>query len=234
LYLAVNGFELNETEGRNALAAGADINWQNDAMGGETMLIMAIKGFKEAKVVRFLVDNGARRDIKDGSGKTALDWARQYNIAKDRNGREIMALLEGAAPKTPQATGPTKPTLAGQPAGPIRAKSAKGPPSAAEVKAVMEASFTGIYQSHFYGVKNLVTFVWTGGITIGGIQSVRSAPKPCYPVKLEVAVTAEDPRDGNRSKVIRGMNSTAGAYANETFCFYRDGFGDWNYGTYGK
>ncbi|HVE57719.1 MAG TPA: ankyrin repeat domain-containing protein, partial [Pyrinomonadaceae bacterium] len=85
LDVAVNGFELNEAAAKDALDAGADINWQNDAMSGETMLITAIKGFKDAKVIKFLVENGADPNIKDDSGKTALEWARQYNIGRDRN-----------------------------------------------------------------------------------------------------------------------------------------------------
>ena len=40
------GFEFNEAAAKDALAAGADINWQNDAMDGETMLISAIKSYK--------------------------------------------------------------------------------------------------------------------------------------------------------------------------------------------
>jgi hypothetical protein len=218
-------------------------------MGGETMLITAIKGFKDAKVIKFLLDNGADPSIKDESGKTALEWARQYNIGRDRNGREILKLLEGtaaqsaqkpaaktdkpvAAPKQGTTTKPITPdsnvTIANKP------RRSVGPPSAEEVKETMEKSFTGIYESHFYGVKNKVTFEWVGPITVGAIQTVRAAPKPCYPVKLKVNVTAEDPRDGNTSVVTRGLDSTAGNYKEEIFCFYRDGFGEWAYGTYGK
>jgi hypothetical protein len=51
---------------------------------------------------------------------------------------------------------------------------------------------------------------------------------------LKVVVTAEDPRDGNRSSVTRGTGATTGNYTNEIFCFYRDGFGEWDYGTYSK
>lgn len=93
LYVAVDGFELNEAAADDALKAGADINWQNDAMKGETMLIMAIKGFKDAKTIKYLLDNGADASIKDDSGKTALEWARQYNIGRDRNGKTILAML---------------------------------------------------------------------------------------------------------------------------------------------
>jgi hypothetical protein len=96
LDVAVNGFELNEAAAKDALEAGADINWQNPAMSGETMLITAIKGFKEPKVVKFLLENGAAPFIKDDTAKTALQWARQYNIGRDRNGREIVAMLEAA------------------------------------------------------------------------------------------------------------------------------------------
>lgn len=248
LSVAVIGYELNEAAAKDALKAGADINWQNDAMGGETLLITAIKGFMDVKVIQFLLDNDADPEVKDDSGKTALDWARQYNIGRNRNGREILKLLEGdarqsaaptvanadkpvAAPKTGATTKPAPPTTT---APTNKARRSVGPPTAAEVRATMEKSFTGIYESHFYGVKNKVTFEWVGAITVGGQQAVRAAPQPCYPVKLKVIVTAEDPRDGNTSVVTRGLDSTAGNYKEEIFCFYRDGFGEWAYGTYGK
>jgi hypothetical protein len=237
LYVAVIGYELNEAAARDALAAGASINWKNDAMNGETMLITAIKGFHDVKVVKFLLDNGADPAIEDESGKTALDWARQYNIGRNRNGREILQLLEGKTAKPTQqpvakTDKPAAPTT--QAATPRQPRRSAGPPTAGEVRETIEKSFTGIYESHFYGVKNKVTFEWVGQITVGAQQAVRAAPKPCYPVKLKVIVTAEDPRDGNTSVVTRGLDSTAGNYKEEIFCFYRDGFGEWAYGTYGK
>lgn len=243
LYTQVVGYELNEAAAKDALAAGADINWKNDAMNGETMLITAIKGFKDAKVIKFLLENGADLTIKDESGKTALEWAQQYNLGKDRNGRAILALLEGGSKTNTGANDnvATKPVITpattstgttATTAKPPRRTS--GPPTVADVKWTMEKSFGGIYESHFYGVKNKVTFAWEGPITVGALQTVRAAPKPCYPVKLKVTVTAEDPRDGNRSTVTRGLDSTTGNYKQEIFCFYRDGFGEWAYGTYGK
>src|SRR4051812_18116524 len=81
LYVATaGGFDLDEAAAKVALEAGADINWKNDAMGGETMLITAIKGFKEPKVIKFLLAHGADAKLKDDSGKTALVWAIQYGI----------------------------------------------------------------------------------------------------------------------------------------------------------
>jgi hypothetical protein len=53
LSVAVVGFEFNEAAAKEALAAGADINWKNDALNGETLLIQAIKSFKDAKVIKF-------------------------------------------------------------------------------------------------------------------------------------------------------------------------------------
>lgn len=246
LDVAVNGFELNEAAAKDALEAGADINWQNSA--GETMLILAIKGFKEPKVFKFLLDNGADAGLKDDTGKTALNWARQYNIGRDRNGREIIAMLEAATgaktnptktadttdvkAETPNKPNPNKPTDSTANKKPRRTG---GAPSDEEIKETIEKSFTGIYQNHFFGVKNTVTFEWSDAITVGAIQTVRSAPKPCYPVKLKVSVTAEDPRDGNRSTSARGQEANIGGYQkNEIFCFYRDGFGEWDYGTYEK
>jgi len=239
LFVAVSGYDINEADAKTLLAKGANINAVNGAMGGETFLINDIKSFKEPKFIKFLLDNGADPNIKDESGKTALDWAQQYNIGRKRDGKEIIQMLMTAmkiAPQTPATPKQNTPVTNNQQEQPVKTKVAKsktGPPSAAEVKQAMENSFTGIYQNHFFGVKNTVTFEWTGAITIGGIQSVRSAPAACYPVKLKVKVTATDPRDGNTSVSDRGQGAKIGGYSkNEVFCFYRNGFGEWEYGTY--
>jgi hypothetical protein len=252
LSVAVVGFEFNEAAAKDALADGADINAKNGAMKGETLLIAAIKGFKEPKVIKFLLDNGADPNLKDESGRTALSYARQYNIGRNQAGREILKMLEaatgqaatpaagndgsnvkpatGAKQGTPTTAQTTETTAAAKPKTPRRGS---GPPTVDEVKETMEKSFTGIYQNHFFGVKNEVTFEWFGPISIGALQSIPSAPKPCYPVKLKVTVTAKDPRDGNTSRVARGQEANIGGFLkNELFCFYRDGFGEWDYGTY--
>src|SRR4028118_1321840 len=103
LSVAVLGYELNGAAAKEALASGADINWKNDAMNGETLLIRAIKSFNDAKVVKFLLDNGADPNIKDDSGRTALSWARQYKIENNANGRAIITLLNQATHKDRQA-----------------------------------------------------------------------------------------------------------------------------------
>ena len=54
------------------LAAGADIN-AVDSNGRSALFGAAQQGFD--KVVQFLADNGAKVDIKDGNGRTALDAA---------------------------------------------------------------------------------------------------------------------------------------------------------------
>jgi hypothetical protein len=247
LYVEVTGYALNEAAAKDALAKGADINWQNDAMDDETMLITAIKGYKEPNVIRFLLENGADASIKDETGKTALEWAHQRNIGRDRNGREIIAMLEAAAggsPSSTKATGSTEGAgtataghqpgkTVGTPAG-NESHRTTGAPSDDDVREAIEKKFTNDYIRHFFGIDNKITFEWTGGIVVGALQSIRAAPKPCYPAKLQVSLTAEDPRDGNRYTVARGLNSTTGNYREEIFCFYRDGFGEWDFGLYGK
>jgi hypothetical protein len=238
LFVSISGYDLNEAEAKALLAQGANINAVNGAMGGETFLINDIKSFKEPKFIKFLLDNGADPNIKDASGRTALSWAQQYNIGRNKDGKEILQMLMTAMKIKPEtAITPNPKTPAGnnqqQQTGKTKAASKTGPPSAAEVKQTIEKSFTGIYQNHFFGVQNKVTFEWTGGVTIGGIQTVRSAPAACYPVKLKVRVTATDPRDGNTSVSDRGQGAKIGGYLkNEVFCFYRNGFGEWEYGTY--
>jgi ankyrin repeat protein len=58
------------------LAAGADVDAGNAT--GKTPLMAAAEngGFSS---VEWLLDHGARPDVKDGEGKTAADWARGKN-----------------------------------------------------------------------------------------------------------------------------------------------------------
>jgi ankyrin repeat protein len=55
------------------LAAGADIN-AADSNGRTALFGAAQQGFD--KVVQFLADNGAKADIKDRNGRTAMDAAK--------------------------------------------------------------------------------------------------------------------------------------------------------------
>ena len=240
LYVATaGGFDFNENAAKDALAAGADINWQNDGMGGETMLITAIKGYKEAKLIKFLLDNGANAGIKDETGKTALEWARQRNIGRNSNGREIIAMLEAAAGQEPGQTRPADPTDGDKTPNKPTNEAGKttrrtgGAPSDEEIKATLEKSFTTAYQNHFFGVKNKVTFEWLGAITVGAPEMRGRIPTRCYPAKVDVKVTIEDPRDGNQSIQRRGTEAKIGGYnKSEIFCFSKNGFGEWEYYPY--
>lgn len=244
LYVATaGGFDLDEAAANAALANGADINWKNDAMGGETMLITAIKGFKEPKVIKFLLAHGANAKLTDDGGKTALAWATQYGIGKKAAGREIIKMLEQAAGAKPDGG---KPKAGGQsPAhvghqgklAPTRneappKQSTNGALSAATIKAVLEKSFTSAYEDHFFGVKNKVTFEWSGPITIGAQEMALRPARKCYPAKLQVHITITDPRDGNTTTIDRGLKANiAGYHKTEIFLFFKDGFGEWTYGT---
>ncbi|MEO6656203.1 MAG: ankyrin repeat domain-containing protein [Pyrinomonadaceae bacterium] len=243
LYVATSGgFDLNVAAAKDALKAGADINWHNDSMGGETMLIMAIKGFKEAKVIKFLLDNGADASQKDYSGKTALEWANQYNMARNRNGREIIAMLEAASGQkaTPAQAADTTAVDKNKTSGDLtnapannKQKRTGGAPSDEEIKETLEKSFTNAYQNHFFGVKNKVTFEWLGAISVGSPLINGRIPKRCHPADLNVKVTMEDPRDGNQSTLTRGTKAKIGGFLkSEIFCFSRNGFDKWEYSTY--
>lgn len=250
LYVAVNGYELNEAAAKDALGAGADINWKNDAMGGETMLIMAIKGFQEAKVIKFLLDNGADPNVKDDSGKTALDWAHQYNIGKNQTGRDILKMLEAAAGQTKTTnkdqttTGtntaetnnpaPQKNTLAAKPTAPktlTQRRAGGGAPTEDEVKEMIEKKMTSIYEDHFCcKEKNVVEFEWLAPIKVAGSQETRGRiPTPCWAVKLDVKITFTKKSSGETSWARRGVE---GNPVKEIFCLFKDGFGDWDYLTY--
>lgn len=241
LDVAVNGFELNEAAAKDALEAGADINWQNPAMNGETMLIMAIKGFKEPKVVKFLLENGADPNIKDDSGKTALQWARQYGIGRDRNGREILKMLEDAVnkktdqntdvEKTPTTKTPTKTNTKTTPTKTApTTKRTGGAPTADEIKAMLEEKFTSIYEDHFGGTeKSTVEFEWLAPIVFGAQIVKGEVPVKCWAAKIDVKVTFTKPSTGETSWARRGIN---GNPIKEGFCIYRDAFDEWTYLTY--
>jgi hypothetical protein len=250
LDVAVNGFELNEAAAQDALEAGADINWQNDAMSGETMLITAIKGFKEPKVVKFLLENGADPNIKDDTGKTALQWARQYNIGRDRNGREILKMLEDAVNKKTDATDKNvepeeKPTTQNKTAKTTERKTAAtktapnrtpttrrsgNAPTADEIKAMLEEKFTSIYEDHFGGTeKAAVEFEWLAPVTLGAQIVKGEVPVKCWAAKIDVKVTFTKPSSGETSWARRGVN---GDPVKEGFCIYRDAFDQWTYLTY--
>lgn len=115
LNVAILGFSVDEAAARAALAAGANINHRNN---GENMLIGAIKGFKEPAVIKLLLAMGIDRSAKDPSGKSALDYARQYNLGRTAAGREILAMLDpGSNASIPVA--PAKPAPPAGFAGPI-------------------------------------------------------------------------------------------------------------------
>jgi hypothetical protein len=54
------------------LELGLDVNDQN-SMGVTALMGAANRGSDD--IIRFLVDEGARLDIRDGEGRNAFDWA---------------------------------------------------------------------------------------------------------------------------------------------------------------
>ena len=236
LYVAVNGFELNEAAAKDALKAGADINWHNDAMGGETMLIMAIKGFQEAKVIKFLLDNGAYASLKDYKGKTALEWAHQYNIGRNRSGKDIVTMLEVAAGG--QATKPevdkkdvqtVKTSTTTKSTTPKTTKRIGDKPTESEIKTMLEEKFISIYEDHYFGEKNKVEFEWLAPIQIGGQRTFGSIPVSCWDTRIDVKVTFTKQSSGETGSVRRGIN---GKPVKEGFCIYPDAYDKWTYMTY--
>jgi hypothetical protein len=121
-----------------ALAAGANINARNEAMNDETLLIMAIKSMAAPEVVKFLLDRGADPSLRDGSGKTALDWAIQYGIGNQPPGRQVLAMLKGANAAPPREPAAARPA----PAAPARAATPRAPRNAAP-RAPAAAAATG-------------------------------------------------------------------------------------------
>lgn len=271
LLTATCSYDLNEPSALQSLGNGADINWQNPAMSEETMLITAIKGLVDAKNLEFLLKHGANPNLKDSNGKSALDYAIQYNIGKSAEGRRVLALLQNkalasgshhisatssfsstvgsstmhseAAVKAPTIANSLSPVTRNTPGGkqakePVRgvdplsgATATGGGPTPAEVKKTMEDSFRSTYGNHFVGVQSKVAIEWLAPIQVGSKQE--RLGQSFYPVKVQVRVTAEDPRDGNRSTVTRGINADYGYMKKrEMFRFFKNGFGEWEFAMY--
>ena len=72
------------------LGAGADINKQTN--GGHTPL-MAAAQYGKIEVVRELLKRGAKKELKDKSGKTAYDLTCLGLFVDQSNKEEIKALL---------------------------------------------------------------------------------------------------------------------------------------------
>ncbi len=160
LNVAVVGFELNAEAAEDALQAGADINHRNEAMDNDTMLITAIRSFKDLSVVKWLLDKGADPSLTNDLGRTALSYAKQYRIGNTPAGRAIMKLLEGgkaaapAAAASPAEEAPAEaaegaPTLAAAQRGidPITGRGFAEPPPSSKGVAGPPPS-PGVYQCH--------------------------------------------------------------------------------------
>ena len=83
------------------LAKGADVNAVND--NGESALHIAVG--RGDSLVRFLVENGAKLDLKDKAGRTPLDVAMGVPGAAGGRGR-------GARGGGPAAPGPVRESTA--------------------------------------------------------------------------------------------------------------------------
>ena len=167
--------------------------------------------------------------LEGSSAPAAADTGRPRADA----GRAGAAPVPAAAAKpSPREATPGRTAVAAQ-SRPQQPRRAAGAPTDNEINAALEKSLTSAYHDHFFGVKNLVTFEWVGPITVGTPETRGRIPTRCYPTRLNIKVTAEDPRDGNRSTIARGTEANIGGYAKtEIFCFSLNGFGDWGYVTY--
>jgi hypothetical protein len=128
LYVATTSWEFNPDKAEAALAAGGNVNAQNDQYDNSSLLIMAVRGFAPPAAVKWLLAHGADMSLTDENGKTALDWANQLHIVGQPDGRRVMAALRGAAMPAADANGNAQPQPAPVPAPPV---AAPAPPVAA-------------------------------------------------------------------------------------------------------
>jgi hypothetical protein len=141
LLVAVTSMAFDEPAAVEALAAGADINARNPAMDDDSLLIAAIRQFKEPAVIAWLLDHGADPTATNRQGRNAASYFRQYHMDRSAEGRAALARLEGAAGGAAR----TQPGAGAQGQGqgavaPARAPQARAVPSAAETRAATAAA----------------------------------------------------------------------------------------------
>lgn len=103
IYSAAAGHQAKITD--MLIAAGADINAKTD--NGNTALLTAVKAGKP-RTVRFLLERGADASIADAKGKTALDYAKEKQLA------DIISLLSNPPAPAAQAAEAAMPSGAAQ------------------------------------------------------------------------------------------------------------------------
>ena len=81
LLVAVTSMAFDEPAALEALAAGADINAHNPAMDDDSLLIAAIRQFKEPAVIAWLLDHGADPAATNRQGRNAASYFRRNAAA---------------------------------------------------------------------------------------------------------------------------------------------------------
>ena len=98
-------------EVKSIVEGGGDVNYRLEPSGLTPLMAAATAGHVE--IVRFLIAQGARPDMKDRDGMTALDRAK-------RDGhRDVVALLAATKPASAPAPVPVAPPRAAAPAAPV-------------------------------------------------------------------------------------------------------------------
>jgi hypothetical protein len=108
---------------------------------------------------------------------------------------------------------------------PTDGETRKRPPTVAEIKATMEEKLTDAHGRDY----DKVEFQWVGDIKIGSLEKRGDPTRFCYPAKLNVDVIRYYKGEIYGKPIRRG---TQNKDFNEVFCFFKDGFGDWDFVLY--
>ena len=170
------GFDFDERAALAALAEGADINHRNPAMDEDTVLIAAIRAFKDPAMIKWLLDHGADPSLTNNQGRNAAYYFTRAHMDRTAEGKAILARLgggdaaapaAGAAPAPTRAPAYTPPPAAAAPRNPVNPAGGSTPTAAfgpPQVPGVYEClNQQGMISPMAFGLIDGSTYTTSGG-----------------------------------------------------------------------